>query len=64
MDLSHAVNIGHLLNNEWGILTFSTRHGIECCRSLRRANSYEPDNIERSHFNRRASESEEVMEKQ
>jgi hypothetical protein len=61
---SQQVNIGQLLINPWEILTFSTRHGIDGCRSLRRASSCEPDNIERPHHNRREGESENVMEKQ
>jgi hypothetical protein len=64
VDLSHPVNIGLLLKDLKEILAFSTRHGIEGCRSIRRANSCETDNIQRPHLNRRASESEEVIEKQ
>ena len=64
LQFTAEVNIGQILNGATGILVFSTRHGIDGSRSFRRASSRETDNIEGPHNNRRASESENGMEKQ
>ena len=60
---SPPVNIGQRLIPMREILAFSTRHGTDGSRNLRRADSCEPDNIKRPHTNRRASESENELEK-